>query len=217
MPGALPGPWGQLGTGSLLLQQLLVSPMWFPYTWAILPLVTFALPGDGLKPLWGAQDLPQAVGHPPQARIWVSSSFQPAHSQSFLEGLYPTEREGVRIAHRWELRESASFNPLPSFSSPLQILEFLWSVVCDPTFHKSFFLVEPWYEQASFPFVSFAFCSVQAASQIHSWAEVLHQDIPKQSPHSLCQVHLLPLSGISSSFHCRCLQNSSLCRQQGKK
>lgn len=43
--------------------------------------------------------------------------------------------------------------------------------------------MELWYEQASFPIMSFAFCSVQAASQIHCWAEVLHQDIPKQSAH----------------------------------
>lgn len=48
----LPGPWGQLGMGTLLLQQLLVSPVWFPYTWAIVSLVTFAsaLPRNGIWP-----------------------------------------------------------------------------------------------------------------------------------------------------------------------
>lgn len=48
--GVLPGPWGQLGMGTLLLQQLLFSPVWFPSTWAILSLVTSVLPGDGIWP-----------------------------------------------------------------------------------------------------------------------------------------------------------------------
>lgn len=35
--------------------------------------------------------------------------------------------------------------------------------------------------------MSFALSSVQAASQIHHWAEVLHKDLPNQPPHcTLC-------------------------------
>lgn len=85
----------------------------------------------GLKPLWETQGPLWAVGHPPQACTWASSSVQPAHSQSFLEGLYPTERVGVEIAHRWEPTAGALtrlffllpwltyIHSLPSFSSAM--------------------------------------------------------------------------------------------------
>lgn len=33
--------------------------------------------------------------------------------------------------------------------------------------------------------MSFVLSSVQAASQIHHWAEALHQDLPNQSPHCM--------------------------------
>lgn len=109
---------------------------------------------SGLKSLWEAQGLLWAVGHPPQARTWASSSSQPAHSQSFLEGLYPTHRVGMEIAHRWELTAGALTRPLlllpwgnlanlrsfPTFIFCTNVdFGVLWSVVCDLTFHTSFF------------------------------------------------------------------------------
>lgn len=93
-----------------------ISPCGFPllgqcWHWWPLPLHCLEM-ASGPKALWEAQGPLWAVGHPPPACTWASSSFQAAHSQFFLEGLYPTERVGVEIAHRWELTAGALTRPL---------------------------------------------------------------------------------------------------------
>lgn len=231
------GPWGHLGMGTLLLQQLLAPPMWFPYTWAILSQVTFAsaLPGDGIWPQTpvGNTRSPPSCGTPSTSLHLGLLQFS-AHSQSFLEGLYPAHREGVEIAHRWELTAGALTRPL--FLLPWGNLAHLHSF---PTFlfftsvDFGFPLVGclwPDFSQQLFfsgalvwtgIFSYFEFCILLSAScfpnPLLGWSAPPGHPKAVSSLHVLCQVHLLPLSGISSSFHCSCLQNSSLCRQQEKK
>lgn len=144
--------------GTLLLQQLLVSPVWFPYTWAIVSLVTFAsaLPRNGIWPQTpvGSTRSSLGCGTPTTSSHLGLLQFS-ASSLTIVSGRALSYREGRNGnctqmgANSWCFNKtllSASLgewliyvHSLPSFSAPMSILEFLWSVVCDLTFHTSFF------------------------------------------------------------------------------
>lgn len=187
---------------TLLFQQLLFFPMWFPYTWAMLSLVTFA--SVLLKNVIWPQTLVGNRWSPLSHRTPTTSSHL-GHLQFsarsvttlFWKALfYRDDRNGNYIQmgiNSW------CFNKIPiaaflgnSVSSRFiqDLLFYDWH-----RFGSSFIqLFVTWLKlflvrKASFHVMSVAFSSVPAASHTHLkfLTEVLHQALPKQSRHcALC-------------------------------
>lgn len=234
-PGFCLGLGGQLGMGTLLLQQLLVSPVWFPCTWATLSLVTSVLlPGDGIWPQTPVGNTRSSLScATPTTSLHLGLLQLSASSLTIVFGKVLSYGEGrsgnctQMGANSWcfnktllsvSLGESGWFVLIPylPFLHQCRFWSSFGQLFVTWLFTKRFFKWSSGMNRHLF--LLWVLPSAQCKLLPKSIAGLKCSIRTSQSSlHILCQVHLLPLSGISSSFHCSCLQNSSLCRQQEKK